>query len=137
MAISRRVLLTGLLLLVAPPALANPGRHVHPHGPKRRRRRRVRRRVRRHRIRRRARWRMLRGRRVLVVPVGLAVGWELSLDDRIVVVREVHEHKIVVEHADGTAESIDVAKEDTAENTNELEGSEYEVEIEEDVVDGE
>ncbi len=72
---------------------------------------------------------------MLVVPVGLAIGWELALDDRVVVVREIHEHKIVVERADGTTESIEVVKEDTADNTKELEGSEYEVEIEEEVVD--
>jgi bifunctional DNA-binding transcriptional regulator/antitoxin component of YhaV-PrlF toxin-antitoxin module len=63
-----------------------------------------------------------------VVPTALAIGWELVVDDRVVVVTEVHEHRVVVEHADGSKESIDVVKEDSGENAEDLEGSEYEVE---------
>ena len=89
------------------------------------RRRRHRRRVRR-RVRRRALWRSVHGRRLLVVPVGVAVGWEFAVDNRIVVVREVHPNDIVVVDADGKIETIAVVKEDTTENSEELEGSEYE-----------
>jgi hypothetical protein len=125
--LSRRELLAALVAVSAGPALAHPGPHVHPH---RRRVRRVRRRVRRRRIRRRVAWRMFGPRRLLVVPVGVAVGWELLVDDRVVVVHEVHEHHVVVKHADGTTAKLDVHKEDTDENRQELEGSEYEVEDE-------
>ncbi len=131
MSVSRRVLLTGLLLLISPTALAHPGRPGHSHRAKRRRK--VRRRVRRRRIRRRVGWRLVRGRRVLVVPLGIAVGWELVVDDHIVIVKEVHTHKIVVEKTDGSVQSIDVEKGDTAENAKDLEGSDYEVEVEEEV----
>ena len=65
-----------------------------------------------------------------MVPLAVAVGWELMLTDRVVVVKEVHEHTIVVENADGTRETIEVAKEDTDDNAIDLEGSEYEVEVE-------
>ena len=41
---------------------------------------------------------------------------------------EVHDHTIVVEHADGKIMEIEVVKEDTTENTEEREGSNYEVE---------
>ena len=74
----------------------------------------------------------MRGRRLLVVPLKLRIGTELLMDnDKVVVVREVHEHKIIVEHADGNMEEIEVEREDTEENTQDLEGSEYEVEVEE------
>lgn len=128
---SRRSFLTLLFALpslLASTALADPGRHRHPHKP---RRRRLRRRVRRRRIRRRARWRLIAGRRRLVVPLAIAVGWELAVDDRIVVVKEVHTTTVVVENADGTTSTLDVVKEDTEENGAELEGSEYEVESDE------
>lgn len=70
---------------------------------------------------------------MLVVPAMLAVGWELFVDDQVVVVKEVHEHTVVVEYSDGRKESIEVVREDTEENAKELEGSEYEVEVEEEV----
>lgn len=129
--LSRRFFLVGLFGLLASPALAGAG----PPRPVRVRRRvrRRRRRIRRRRIRRRVRWGLVRGRRLLVVPVGLAVGWELLVDDKVVLVKEVHEHKIVVEHSDGSTQEIDVAREDTEENSEDLEGSEYEVEVEEEV----
>jgi hypothetical protein len=122
--LSRRELLAALVALCAGPALAHPGPHRHPH------RRRVRRRIRRRRIRRRVAWRMFGPRRLLIVPLAVAVGWELMIDDRVVVVHEVHEHHVVVKHADGKIEKIETHREDDAENTKELEGSEYEVEEE-------
>jgi len=99
-----------------------------------RRRRRHRRRVRR-RIRRRVKYRMVHGRRVLVVPVAVAAGWELALDDRVVVVKEVRvvetdgvktETILVTDvgaPADAEPEEIAILREDTKENTQEMEGS--------------
>ena len=98
---------------------------------KRRRKRRRRRRRRRRRIRRRAAWRVVTGHRLLIVPVAVAVGWELALDGRIVIVTEVHDDHLVVE-ANGKTEKVDILKEDTKENAEELEGTEYGEEIEED-----
>jgi hypothetical protein len=129
---SRRSIMGFLATLALPAALlstgaeAHRGPHAHPH---RKVRRKVRRRVRRHRVRRRTSWRALHGRRYLVVPMGLAIGWELWVDNRLVVVREVHEHTIVVAHEDGSVETLDTQREDTAENAEELQGSEYEVEV--------
>ncbi len=130
----RREFLAAVVALAAAPALAHPGLHRHPH---RRRVRRVRRRIRRRRIRRRVLWRTIGVRRVLVVPLAVAIGWELLVDDRVVVVHEVHADHVVVKDADGKALKIDVVKEDDAENAKELEGSEYEVEeeVEEEVKD--
>ena len=94
-------------------------------GPLRRRRvrRRIRRRVRR-RIRRRVIWRTVGARRALVVPLALAVGWELALDNRVVVVHEVRPDVIVVVDPKTNAkEEVAVVKEDTADNAKELEGT--------------
>lgn len=122
----RDFLLCALLALAAPAAaLAHPGPHRHPHRAGRQRR--IDRR-RRRRTRRRAAWRTIGGRRALVVPVGVAVGWELVVDDQVVVVKEVHDDQIVVVHDDGRREAVAVTKEDNADNAEELEGSEYEVE---------
>ena len=96
----------------------------------RRRRRRVRRRVRR-RHRRLAVTRVVRGRRLWVVPVGLAVGWELVHDNRVVIVREIkvverdgaRVEVAVVQDGAGKTEEVEVLREDTADNRNELEGS--------------
>lgn len=118
---TRRSFLIGLLALLAPAALAHPGAHRHPHVRRRLRRRR---RAHRRRVRRRVVWRSTRGVRRLVVPVGVAPGWELVVDDRVVVVKEVQADVIVVTHADGTTEKVAVVKQDTAENTHDLEGSE-------------
>ena len=128
---TRRALLIGLLALLPSAAFAHPGLHRHPHRGARRRR--IRRRVHRRRVRRRVRWRVVAGRRLLVVPLAVAVGWELALDDRIVVVKEVHGETLVVVHADGKRETVEIVREDTDENARELEGSTYEVEIEEEV----
>jgi hypothetical protein len=65
------------------------------------------------------------------VPLAVAVGWELLVDDRVVVVHEVHVDHVIVRHGDGTTARIETVREDDAENAKELEGSEYEVEEEE------
>ena len=94
-------------------------------GPKVRRkiRRRVRRKVRR-RIRRRVLWRTVGARRALVVPLALAVGWELALDNRVVVVHEVKPEVIVViDPTTNKKEEIAVVKEDDAENAKDLQGT--------------
>ena len=123
----RRQFIAGLIALTALPAFAHPGPHRHPH----------RRRVRRRRIRRRVLWRTVGPRRLLVVPLAVAVGWELLVDDRVVVVHEVHVDHVIVKHTDGTTAKIETVREDDAENAKELEGSEYEVEeeVEEEVTD--
>jgi len=99
-------------------------------GVVRRTRRRVRRRVRR-RIRRRATFRIVRGRRVWVAPVALAVGWELALNNRVVVVKETKfverdgakVEVAVVQDADGKTEEIEIVRENTTENSENLQGS--------------
>lgn len=99
-----------------------------------RKRRRVRRRVRRRmgRMRRRARWAMRAGRRALIVPVGLAVGWELMVENRVALVQSVGSGQAVVRYVDGGGvETIQVAMENTADNSEVLPGSEYEAEVEE------
>jgi hypothetical protein len=96
-------------------------------GPRARRRRRIRRRHRRRVVRR-----IVHGRHVWVVPVGLAVGWELVHEDRVVIVKETKfiekegatVEVVVVEDKDGKAEEIEIVREDTADNRKELEGSE-------------
>ena len=98
--------------------------------PERRRRRRRRRRHR--RIRRRVAWRVLGPRRLLVVPVAVAVGWELAIGPRIVIVEEVHPDHIIVKDTSGETDKIEVVKEDTMENTKDLEGSEVEEDGEKD-----
>ena len=96
-------------------------------------RRRVRVRMRgRRRFRRYAFTRARFGRPVWVVPVGLSVGWELAHSNRVVVVREIKTTEVdgqktevaVVEDAAGKSEQIEIMREDSAENANELEGSE-------------
>lgn len=93
-------------------------------GPWRRKKRRVRRR----RIRRHVIWRTHNGRRHLVVPLGIAIGWELMVDDRVVVVHEIKPDVIIVKDSSGKTEEIAVLKEDTEENKVDHEGTEYEVE---------
>ena len=96
----------------------------------RRHARRVRRRVRR-RIRRRVVVRMIAGRPVWVVPVALAAGWELVHENRVVVVRETkfvevggaRTEVVVFAGSDGKTEQIAIAREDTPENRENLEGS--------------
>lgn len=100
-------------------------------GPVRRAHRRVRRRVIRRRVRRHAFTRVVLGRSLWVVPLGLAVGWELMHDDRIVVVKETKiiekegakVEVAVVETSDGKKEEISILREDNAQNRKSLEGS--------------
>ena len=95
-----------------------------------RRRRRVRRRIRR-RMRRRAVTRMVLGRPLWVVPIGLTVGWELMHDNRVVVVKETKYIErdgakvevAVVQSSDGNTEQVEVLREDTAGNRKNLQGS--------------
>lgn len=96
----------------------------------RRARRRVRRRVRR-RIRRRVAFRTVAGRRIWVAPVALAVGWELVVNsNRVVVVRETRfversgtsVEVAVVQSADGKTEELEIVRQNTAENSKDLEG---------------
>lgn len=94
-------------------------------GPKHRRRvrRRIRRRVRR-RIRRRVIWRTIGPRRALVLPLAIAIGWELALDNRVVVVHEVRPDVVVViDPKTNAREEIAMVKEDTADNAKDLEGT--------------
>jgi hypothetical protein len=95
-------------------------------------RRRVRYRLRvRRRIRRHAFTRIRFGRPFWVVPIGLAAGWELSHDHRVVVVREtrivekngVASEVAVVQDAGGKTEEIEITREDTADNRQNLAGS--------------
>lgn len=135
---NRRQFLTGLVSSAASLTLLASFAEANPPARRRRRRRRVRRRIRR-RIRRRVAVRMVRGRRAWVVPVGLAVGWELMHENRVVVVREIKVVELegvrtevaVVVDADvkveagkaAPAEEIAIVREDSRENAAELEGS--------------
>ncbi len=99
-------------------------------GPRARTRRRVRRRIRR-RHRRRVAIRMIAGRPVWVVPIGLAAGWELVRENRVVIVKETRfverggarVEVAVVADSDGETEEVDLLREDTAENGKEEKGS--------------
>jgi hypothetical protein len=72
------------------------------------------------------------GRRIWVVPVGLAAGWELFHTDRVVVVREIRvieregrkAEVAVIQDAAGNREEVEITREDTAENSDDLAGSE-------------
>jgi bifunctional DNA-binding transcriptional regulator/antitoxin component of YhaV-PrlF toxin-antitoxin module len=77
----------------------------------------------RRRVRRRVSWRVVSGRRRLIVPVAVAVGWELQSGPDVLLVKEVHEHHVIVEKEDGTTEKVDIIKEDTPENLENIEGS--------------
>lgn len=130
---NRREALTALLcslgVLASGEALAGPRGRAR-RKVKRKTRRRVRRRVRR-RIRRRVVWRTVGKRRALVVPVAMAVGWELAYDNRVVVVHEVKHvtvegtktEVVVIKNEDGTTEELAVVREDTADNGAEQQGS--------------
>jgi len=108
-----------------------PGAEANPRARARRRpNRHVRRRIRR-RHRRRVAVRLVAGRPVWVVPVGLAAGWELAHADRVVVVKETRivgrdgakVEVVVVVDQDGKTDEIEIVREDTTENRAELEGS--------------
>jgi hypothetical protein len=129
----RRTFLLGLLGGAATLLL---GEGADARRPPFRGRRRVRRRVRRRmrRMRRRGRWAMRGGRRLLLVPVGLAVGWELMVENRVALVQSVSGGQVVVRYTDGGAtETVAVAMENTPDNSEVLPGSEYEAEVEEEV----
>lgn len=76
---------------------------------------------------------MVGGRPLLVVPLAIAVDWKLLKDDKVVVVKKVHKHTIVVEQSNGKTEEIKIVKKATKENPQDLKGSKYEVEVEEEV----
>jgi hypothetical protein len=75
---------------------------------------------------------MLGPRRLVVIPVGLLIGWELALaagtKETVVVVREVKStasgEVLVVSQPNGAVEEIEVIREDNADNKTELQGSE-------------
>lgn len=130
----RRTFLIGLLGAAATLIFGGEAAARHPPGgPHRRRvRRRVRRRMR--RMRRRVRWSMRAGRRALIVPVGLAIGWELMVENRLALVQSVNGGQVVVQYVDGgSVETVPVVMENTADNSEVLPGSEYEAEVEEEV----
>ena len=118
-------LLGSLAAVIAVGGVANAGPRV------RRQRRRVHRRIRR-RHRRTVIFRTIRGRRMWVVPMALAVGWELADADRVVVVNEIKAVEVdgektevaVVADAAGKTEEVPLLREDTAENKKEMPGSE-------------
>lgn len=82
-------------------------------------------------IRRRATARIASGRLFWVVPTGLAAGWELVYHDRVFVVREIRSVEIngrrselaIVEDSSRHRESVEIAREDNAGNSQLLEGS--------------
>jgi hypothetical protein len=103
-------------------AIANPNPRRRIRGPIR-----VRRRIRRH-----AFTRVMFGRPFWVVPVGLAVGWELDHRNRVVIVKETRiierdgrkTEVAIVEDNNGKVEQIDITREDTAGNSRNLRGNE-------------
>jgi hypothetical protein len=96
------------------------------------RRLRPRRALARRRFRRHAFTRVVLGRRLWVVPVGLAVGWELFHTNRVVLVREIRVVEregrkaeiAVIQDAAGNREEVEITREDTADNSDDLAGSE-------------
>jgi len=59
----------------------------------------------------------------VVVPVAVAVGWELHLDNRVVVVHEVRPTVVVVREPNGVLAEIAYTREDTSSNGVNHEGS--------------
>jgi hypothetical protein len=65
------------------------------------------------------------------VPIGLAIGWELVHENRIVVVKQIKVVErdgakvevAVVQDSAGATEEVEVLREDTQANREELEGS--------------
>ena len=90
----------------------------------------TRRRVRR-RVRRRAVRRVVQGRPVWVVPIGIAVGWELAYENRIVVVTDItiaerdgmQVQVASVQDSLGKTEHVEILREDTDDNRKGLEGT--------------
>jgi len=85
----------------------------------------------RRRIRRPVVVRTSSGRPIWVVPVGLVAGWELSHENRVVVVRETHfiekagvkSEVAIVQDTSDKIEQVEITREDTAENSRILLGS--------------
>jgi len=128
---TRRSILGVLLALPALGVLTSTADALPRVRVRRRIRRRVRRKVR--RIRRRVAWRVVAGRRLIVVPVACAVGWELMVDNRVGVVQSMQPGAVVVSYDGGPPETVPVMMENTPENSQELPGTEYETEVEEEV----
>lgn len=75
---------------------------------------------------------MVAGRRLWVVPVAAVVGWELLHENRVVVIKETKfverdgtkvEVAVVQDNA-GKTEQIDILRDDNAQNSKEIGGSE-------------
>ena len=85
----------------------------------------------RRRTRRYASTQIVSGRQFWVVPAGLAAGWELVYRNRVLVVRETciverngrMSEVAVVEDSSGHRYTVDITREDNAENSQELEGT--------------
>ena len=85
----------------------------------------------RRRVRRPVAIRTQSGRTVWVVPVGLVAGWELTHANRVVVVRETHfvekagvkSEVAIVQALSDEIEQVEITREDTAENSRNLQGS--------------
>ena len=133
---TRRQFLAAVAALIAAGVLAPEDAIAGPRGrkakrkKKRRVRRTVRRRVRRRR-RRRVRRRTVAGRNLWVVPVAVAIGWELMLDDRVVIVKdrrtrsadEVEVTVLVVVDDAGEESEVEVHLEDDETNRQVMAGS--------------
>lgn len=85
----------------------------------------------RHRIRRRLLVRAVQGRLEWIVPMELAVGWELQHSRHVVVVRQLHivgaegakSELAVVARSDGGTEKFPITRQDTSDNRVNLTGS--------------
>jgi len=66
---------------------------------------------------------MIGARRVVVVPVAVAVGWELSIDARVVVVHELRPDVLIVVDAQGARQELPYLREDDDANRVEQQGS--------------
>ena len=124
---NRRTFFTSLAAVFgAALTFGSGGVEAQPRHPIRRRRLIVRRRHRRNVV-----VRIVNGRPFWVVPVALAVGWELVHLGRVVVVQETRvierEGKrvevAVVKDSAGKTEQVEIIREDTAENRVDLQGS--------------
>lgn len=78
--------------------------------------------------------RTVAGRSVVVIPVATTVGWELEVESQVVVVTSVQPasgdqpETITVQDSSGSTSTMEVVREDTADNGVELEGTEVEEE---------
>lgn len=74
---------------------------------------------------------MRSGRWLLQIPAATAIGWELVIEDRVVLVTDVEledgaERLMLEPVGGGTPEAVEVVREDTPENGEEHQGSEIE-----------